>query len=39
MENLQVLCIACNRRKGIREGTADEKTAASVAVGADPLRR
>ena len=25
MENLQALCIACNRRKGIREGVADEK--------------
>jgi len=28
MDNLQALCIACNRRKGIREGTAEEKTVA-----------
>ncbi len=39
MENLQVLCIACNRRKGIREGVADEKALAPVAVGTAPLRR
>ena len=39
MENLQALCIACNRRKGIREGVADEKTVAPVAVGTGPLRR
>jgi superfamily II DNA or RNA helicase len=39
MENLQVLCIACNRRKGIREGVFEEKTLAAVAVGTAPLRR
>lgn len=39
MENLQVLCIACNRRKGIREGVASEKLAAAVAPGTAPLRR
>jgi superfamily II DNA or RNA helicase len=39
MENLQALCIACNRRKGIREGTAEEKTVAVVAPGTAPLRR
>jgi superfamily II DNA or RNA helicase len=39
MENLQALCIACNRRKGIREGAAEEKVAAAVAVGTTPLRR
>ena len=40
MENLQALCVACNRRKGIREGTAEEeKLRAPVAVGASPLRR
>ena len=39
MENLQALCIACNRRKGIREGVVEEKVAAAVAVGTAPLRR
>ena len=39
MENLQVLCIACNRRKGIREGIAEERLVAPVAVGTGPLRR
>ena len=39
MENLQALCVACNRRKGIREGTADEVVRAPVTVGAGPLRR
>jgi superfamily II DNA or RNA helicase len=39
MENLQVLCIACNRRKGIREGVVEEKTLAVVVVGTAPLRR
>ena len=39
MENLQALCVACNRRKGIREGTADEVVRAPVTVGAAPLRR
>jgi superfamily II DNA or RNA helicase len=39
MENLQVLCIACNRRKGIREGVAGERLVAPVAVGTGPLRR
>lgn len=39
MDNLQALCVACNRRKGIREGTAEEKVRAPVAVGAGPLRR
>jgi Type III restriction enzyme, res subunit/HNH endonuclease len=39
MENLQVLCIACNRRKGIREGIANEKLTAAVAPGTAPLRR
>ena len=39
MENLQALCIACNRRKGIREGVAEEKPAAAVAVSTAPLRR
>ena len=39
MENLQVLCIACNRRKGIREGVAEGKTPAAVAMGTAPLRR
>ena len=39
MENLQVLCIACNRRKGIREGVFDKKTLAAVTVGTAPLRR
>jgi reverse gyrase len=39
MENLQALCIACNRRKGIREGTvAGEKLPAAVSAGAAPLR-
>jgi superfamily II DNA or RNA helicase len=39
MENLQALCVACNRRKGTREGTAEEIFRAPVAVGAGPLRR
>jgi superfamily II DNA or RNA helicase len=39
MENLQALCVACNRRKGIREGIAEEKVAAVVGVGTTPLRR
>jgi len=39
MENLQVLCIACNRRKGIREGVVEGKTLAAVAMGTAPLRR
>jgi superfamily II DNA or RNA helicase len=38
VENLQVLCIACNRRKGIREGVIEGKAAAAVAVGTAPLR-
>jgi superfamily II DNA or RNA helicase len=39
MDNLQVLCIACNRRKGIREGAAEEILPAAVSVGTAPLRR
>jgi superfamily II DNA or RNA helicase len=39
MDNLQVLCVACNRRKGIRGGTAEEIVPAVVAVGTAPLRR
>ncbi len=39
MENLQALCIACNRRKGIREGTAEEVLSAPVAVATAPLRQ
>jgi superfamily II DNA or RNA helicase len=39
MENLQALCIACNRRKGIREGVTEEKAAAAVAVSTAALRR
>jgi superfamily II DNA or RNA helicase len=39
MENLQVLCIACNRRKGIREGVSEEKAAAAVIAGTAPLWR
>jgi superfamily II DNA or RNA helicase len=39
VENLQVLCIACNRRKGIREGVIEEKPVAAVAAGTAPLRR
>jgi superfamily II DNA or RNA helicase len=39
MDNLQALCIACNRRKGIREGTAEETTIAAVTPGTAPLRR
>jgi superfamily II DNA or RNA helicase len=39
MENLQALCVACNRRKGIREGVVEEKAAAAVALGTAPLRR
>ena len=39
MENLQVLCIACNRRKGIREGVVEDKTLAAVAISTAPLRR
>ena len=39
MENLQVLCIACNRRKGIRQGVIEEKAPAAVAAGTAPLRR
>ena len=39
MENLQALCIACNRRKGIREGVVNEKLAAAVAPSTAPLRR
>lgn len=38
MENLQALCIACNRRKGIREGTAEEVPSAPVVVATAPLR-
>lgn len=38
LENLQALCIACNRRKGIREGTAGEVLSAPVAVATAPLR-
>jgi superfamily II DNA or RNA helicase len=39
MENLQALCVACNRRKGISEGIAEEKTPAAVTPGTAPLRR
>lgn len=39
MENLQALCIACNRRKGIREGVIEEIRPAAVAAGMAPLRR
>lgn len=39
MENLQALCIACNRRKGIREGISEEKMIAAVTPGTAPLRR
>lgn len=38
MENLQALCVACNRRKGIREGVAEELTPTVVACGTMPLR-
>jgi superfamily II DNA or RNA helicase len=38
-ENMQVLCIACNRRKGIRAGTAEDMPTAAVAIGTAPLRR
>jgi superfamily II DNA or RNA helicase len=38
LENLQVLCIACNRRKGIREGVAEEILPAVVTAGTAPLR-
>ncbi|MGD0371082.1 MAG: DEAD/DEAH box helicase family protein [Candidatus Dormibacteria bacterium] len=37
MENLQALCIACNRRKGIQEGVIAEGVVASVAVATAPL--
>jgi superfamily II DNA or RNA helicase len=39
MENLQALCVACNRRKGIREGTAEAVLPAAVAVATTPLRQ
>jgi superfamily II DNA or RNA helicase len=39
MDNLQALCVACNRRKGIREGTAEETVIAAVARSTAPLRR
>ena len=39
IENLQALCIACNRRKGIREGVTEEVRPAAVATGTAPLRR
>jgi superfamily II DNA or RNA helicase len=39
MENLQALCVACNRRKGIREGTAEKVLSAPVAVATAPLRQ
>lgn len=38
VENLQVLCIACNRRKGVREGTIEEKATAVVSPSATLLR-
>jgi superfamily II DNA or RNA helicase len=37
--NLQVLCIACNRRKGIRAGTAQDMITLAVSAGTAPLRR
>lgn len=38
MDNLQALCVACNRRKGVREGAVYEKFTAPVLVGTSPLR-
>jgi superfamily II DNA or RNA helicase len=38
MDNLQALCIACNRRKGIREGVIEERPNAPVACATAPLR-
>jgi len=38
VENLQVLCIACNRRKGVREGTIEDKATAVVSPSATLLR-
>jgi superfamily II DNA or RNA helicase len=38
VDNLQVLCIACNRRKGIREGTTEEKVTAVVTPSTAPMR-
>lgn len=40
MDNLQALCIACNRRKGIREGTlVEQQIVARARVATAPLRR
>jgi superfamily II DNA or RNA helicase len=38
LENLQVLCVACNRRKGIREGVIEERLTAAVTPGTSPMR-
>lgn len=38
MENLQALCVACNRRKGNREGVIQEPVTAAVAVATGALR-
>jgi superfamily II DNA or RNA helicase len=39
MDNLQALCVACNRRKGTREGTLEEVKIAAVMPGTALLRR
>jgi superfamily II DNA or RNA helicase len=36
--NLQALCVACNRRKGVREGRFTEATFTTVAPASEPLR-
>jgi superfamily II DNA or RNA helicase len=38
LENLQVLCVACNRRKGISEGVVEERPSAVVVSGTSPMR-
>jgi superfamily II DNA or RNA helicase len=38
VENLQVLCIACNRRKGVRVGTVEDLTTAEVTESTAPMR-
>lgn len=38
MDNLQALCVACNRRKGIREGFLSDKAVAPASAGIAPLR-